>query len=269
VTSTLTPTTARPGSGLRILQGKPPTSTRGHAATGAIEVLIAHGQQLMRAGLRAMLDAEDGLTAVGEAASGEETVALAGRLRPDIVLMDAELAGLDCVEATRRISAEADVAVMLLTASESDDRIFAALRSGAGGLVLKDVAPDELVRAVKALTRGDAQLSPSLTRRLLSELAARPEPSAPKSALLEELTAREREVLELVALGFGNNEIAERLRVSRTTAKTHVSRVMLKLGARTRARLVVFGYETGLVVPRTDVAARPPLSLASSHTVTV
>jgi DNA-binding NarL/FixJ family response regulator len=264
VTSRLTPTTIRSGSGLRVFQGKPPTSTRGHAAaTRAVEVLIGHGQHLVRAGLRALLDGDEGLRVVGEAATGEETVALAGRLRPAVVLMDAGLPGLDCVDATRRISAGADVAVMLLTASESDDRIFAALRSGAGGLLLNDIAPNELVRAVKALARGDAQLSPTLTRRLLRELAARPEPSAPKPGLLEELTAREREVVELVALGLSNDEIAERLVVSPTTAKTHVSRVMLKLGARTRAKLVVFGYETGLVVPRTDAAAREPLSLAS------
>jgi DNA-binding NarL/FixJ family response regulator len=263
VSSRLTPT-VRPGSGLRVVEGKPPASTRGPAAaTRAVEVLIGHGQQLVRAGLRALLDGDESLTVVGEAATGEETVALAGRLCPAVVLMDAGLPGLDCVSATRRISAAADVAVMLLTASESDDRIFAALRSGAGGLLLNDIAPTQLVRAVKALARGDAQLSPSLTRRLLRELAARPEPSAPKPALLEELTAREREVVELVALGLSNDEIAERLVVSRTTAKTHVSRVMLKLGARTRAKLVVFGYETGLVVPRTAVEAREPLSLAS------
>jgi DNA-binding NarL/FixJ family response regulator len=264
VTSTLTPTTVLPGSGLRVFQGKRPPATRGHAAaTRAIEVLIAHGEQLVRAGLRALLDADERLTVVGEAAGGEETVALAGRLRPDVVLVDAGLPGLDCVEATRRMSSGADVAVMLMTASESDERIFAALRAGAGGLVQKDIAPNELLLAVKALARGDAQLSPSLTRRLLSELAARPEPSAPDSALLEELTAREREVVVLVALGLSNDEIAERLVVSRTTAKTHVSRVMLKLGARTRAKLVVFGYETGLVVPRTVVPAGQPLTLAS------
>jgi DNA-binding NarL/FixJ family response regulator len=264
VTSTLTATTARPGSGLRVFEPNRPPSPRRHpAAARAIEVLIAHGEQLVRAGLRALLDAHDGLSVVGEAAAGEEAVALAGRLRPDVVLVDAGLPGLDCVEATRRMSSEADVSVMLLTASESDDCIFAALRAGAGGLVLQDTAPNELVRAVKALARGDAQLSPSLTRRLLSELAARPEPSAPNSALLEELTAREREVVVLVALGLSNDEISERLVVSRTTAKTHVSRVMLKLGARTRAKLVVFGYETGLVVPRTDVPARQPLPLAS------
>jgi DNA-binding NarL/FixJ family response regulator len=263
VTSTLTSNTVRPGSGLRVFEGKRPTATRGLAATRTIEVLITHGEQLVRAGLRALFDAEEDLTVVGEAGSGEEAVALAGRLRPDVVLVDAGLPGLDCVEATRRMSAGADVAVMVLTDSESDDRIFAALRAGAGGLALKDIAPNELLRAVKALARGDAQLSPSLTRRLLSELAARPEPSAPNSALLEELTAREREVVVLVALGLSNDEIAERLVVSRTTAKTHVSRVMLKLGARTRAKLVVFGYETGLVVPRTDVPAGKPVPLAS------
>jgi DNA-binding NarL/FixJ family response regulator len=229
----------------------------------AVRVLIADGQALVRAGLRVLLDADERISVVGEAASGEETVALAGQLRPDVVLIDAELPGLDYVETTARMSSETGVAVMLLTASESDDRIFDALRAGVGGLLLRDAAPTELVRAVQALAGGDAVLSPSLTRRLLAELAAWPEPSAPSSDLLEELTAREREVVSLVALGLTNDEISERLVVSRTTAKTHVSRVMLKLHASTRAKLVVFGYETGLVVPRTDAPASEPLSLGS------
>ena len=154
---------------------------------------------------------------------------------------------------------------MLMTVSEGDERIFAALRAGASGLLLKDSEPAELVRAVEALARGEALLSPSLTRRLIAELASRPEPACPSSELLDELTAREREVVALVGLGLSNNEIAERLVVSPATAKSHVSRAMVKLDAGSRAQLVVFAYETGLVVPHDDcpVPRGQPLSLAT------
>ena len=157
------------------------------------------------------------------------------------------------------------LAVMLMMGSESDERIFAALRAGASGLVVKDTEPAQLVRAVEALARGEAVLSPSLTRRLIAELGARPEPSSPSPELLDELTAREREVVALVALGLSNQEIAERLVVSPATSKTHVSRAMVKLHAHDRAKLVVFAYEAGLVAPRSEpfADAGRPLSLAS------
>jgi DNA-binding NarL/FixJ family response regulator len=216
-----------------------------------IRVLIADGQALVRAGFRVLLEGDARITVVGEAVTGEEAVAEARRLGPDVVLIDAMLPGLSCVEATALMSAESGAHVMLLTASESDERIFAALRAGASGLLLKDTEPTELVRAVDALARGEALLAPRLARRLIAELASRPQPECPSPELLDELTAREREVLALVALGLSNDEIAERLVVSRATAKTHVSRAMVKLHARDRAKLVVFAYEAGLVAART------------------
>jgi DNA-binding NarL/FixJ family response regulator len=216
----------------------------------SIRVLVAGGQALVRAGVRVLLEADEGITVVGEAATGEETVALVERTRPDVVMMDTLLPGLDSVETTRRMVAELDVAVMLLTADERDERIFAALRAGASGLLPKDADPTLLVQAIEALAQGEALLSPGLTRRLIDEYASRAEPASPSPELVEELTAREREVLVLVALGLSNAEIAERLVVSPATAKTHVSRAMVKLHARDRAKLVVFAYEAGLVVPR-------------------
>jgi DNA-binding NarL/FixJ family response regulator len=228
---------------------------------GVVRVVIAVGPELVRAGYGVLLDADERIAVVGDAATGMETVAQVGRLRPDVVLIDAELPGLDSVEVTTRVAAEPGATVLMLTASEGDERIFAALRAGAAGALMKDTAPHELVRAVKALARGEAVLSPRLTRQLITEFAARPEPSAPRSDLLDELTGREREVVVLVALGLTNDEIAERLVISRATARTHVSRTMAKLHAHDRAKLVVFAYEAGLVVPRTDRGARRRLSL--------
>jgi DNA-binding NarL/FixJ family response regulator len=226
------------------------------AAASAVRVLIAEGQALVRAGFRVLLERDGLITVVGEAATGDEAVALARRVRPDVVLIDATLPGLDCVDATARMVAESGVAVMLLTASDGDERIFAALRAGAIGLLLKDTEPAELARAVKLLARGDPLLSPGLARRLIAELASRPEPDCPSPELLDELTAREREVVALVAHGLSNDEIAERLVISPGTAKTHVSRARVKVHAHDRANLVVFAYEAGLVVPRTTT--RPP-----------
>ena len=221
----------------------------------AIRVVLAESQGLVRAGLRLLLEATERITVVGEAAGGEEAVALAHRLRPDVALVDAALPGMDSVDATRRISSESGVAVILLIRSQDDEHSLPALRAGAIGLLLKDTEPAELVRAVQTLARGDALVPPSLTRRLLAELASRPEPASPRLDLLDELTAREREVVALVGHGLGNEEIAERLVVSCATAKTHVSRAMVKLNAHDRAKLVVFAYETGLVRPRTDTSA--------------
>jgi DNA-binding NarL/FixJ family response regulator len=165
-------------------------------------------------------------------------------------MIDVGLPGLDSVETTRLMSAQSGVAVMLLMGSEGDERIFAALRAGASGLLLTDAEPAEFTRAVETIARGEALLSPRLTRRLIAELASRPEPAGPCPELLDELTARERDVVALVGQGLRNDEIAERLVVAPATAKTHVSRAMVKLHAHDRAKLVVFAYEAGLVVPR-------------------
>jgi DNA-binding NarL/FixJ family response regulator len=230
-------------------------------AAPAARVLIADGQALVRAGFRALLESGGRISVVGEASTGEEAVAEARRLRPDVVLLDATLPGLNCVEATGRMLADPGIAVMLLTTSEQDERIFATLRAGARGLLLKDTEPAELVRAVELLARGDALLSPSLTRRLIAELASAPDPQLPSSELLDELTPREREVVALVALGLTNPDIAERLVISPATSKTHVSRAMLKLGAHDRAQLVAFAFNAGLAIPRTRAPVPEALAL--------
>jgi DNA-binding NarL/FixJ family response regulator len=227
-------------------------------AAPAVRVLIADGQELVRAGFRSLLESGGRIIVVGEASTGEEAVAEARRLRPDVVLLDATLPGLNCVEATGRMLADPGIAVMLLTATEQDERIFATLRAGARGLLLKDTEPAELVRAIDLLARGDALLSPSLTRRLIAELASVPDPQVPSSELLDELTPREREVVALVALGLTNPDIAERLVISPATSKTHVSRAMLKLGAHDRAQLVAFAFHAGLAVPRTQAPGPVP-----------
>jgi DNA-binding NarL/FixJ family response regulator len=224
--------------------------SRRPAAPTAIRVLIADSHRLVRAGLRVLLEGIDRITVLGEAATGDEVVELARSLRPDVVLVDAGLPGLDCVEATRRVLSGPRIAVLLLIATESDERSFAALRAGATGLLLKDTHPSELVRAVKLLAQGDALLCPPLARRLITELAAQPNLAEPTSARLAELTNREHEVMALVALGLSNSEIAEWLAVSPATVRTHVSRAMVKLHARDRAQLVVLAYETGLAVVR-------------------
>ena len=227
------------------------------ARSPAIRAVIADGQSLVRAGLRLLLEATEHIAVVGEAGSGEEVVGLARRLSPDVALIDARLPGLDSVQAAREMASDLGVAVMLLAGAGGDERIIDALRAGASGLLLKDTEPDELVRGVEALARGEALLSPSITRRLISELASRPEPAHPSPELLDELTAREREVMTLVGHGLDNVEIAERLVISLATARTHVSRAMVKLQAHDRAKLVVLAYETGLVRPRAKQPARP------------
>jgi DNA-binding NarL/FixJ family response regulator len=211
-------------------------------------VILSEGEALVRAGLRALLEEDGTVTVVGEAATGEEALDLAGQLKPDVVLLDAGLPGLDSVETTRRLLADTGVPVMLLANSEADEHTFAALRAGASGVVLKDTEPSELVRAVAVLARGDALLSPSFTRRLIADFASRPEPSQPNDERVAVLTAREREVVGLVAMGLSNGEIAEELVLSPATARTHVSRAMVKLGARDRSQLVVFAYNSGLVL---------------------
>ncbi|MFJ5551040.1 response regulator [Streptomyces sp. NPDC093225] len=216
-----------------------------------IRVLLADDQLLVRAGFRALLDAQDDIEVAGEAGDGAEAVRLAGELRPDIVLMDVRMPVLDGLGATRRITADpalAEVRVVVLTTFELDEYVFDALRAGASGFLVKDTEPAELLRAVRAVHRGDALLSPGVTRRLIAEFAARSREPGP-AAELDRLTEREREVMALVGLGLSNEEIARRLVVSPLTAKTHVSRAMVKLGARDRAQLVVLAYESGLVRP--------------------
>ncbi|MDT9687461.1 response regulator transcription factor [Streptomyces sp. P9(2023)] len=216
-----------------------------------IRVLLADDQSLVRAGFRALLDAQPDIEVAGEAADGEEAAAKARELGPDVVLMDIRMPLLDGLAATRRITEDpalGAVKVVMLTTFELDEYVFEAIRSGASGFLVKDTEPEELVRAVRAVVHGDALLSPGVTRRLIEEFAARSKPPAAVSGL-DELTEREREVMALVGIGLSNEEIARRLVVSPLTAKTHVSRTMVKLGARDRAQLVVLAYESGLVRP--------------------
>ncbi|MFD9355760.1 response regulator [Streptomyces sp. NPDC060031] len=216
-----------------------------------IRVLLADDQLLVRAGFRALLDAQPDIEVVGEAGDGEETLRRVRELRPDVVLMDIRMPVLDGLAATRRITddaALAEVRVVMLTTFELDEYVFEAIRSGASGFLVKDTEPEELLRAVRAVVEGDALLSPGVTRRLIAEFAARSKKPAAAEGL-DRLTDREREVMALVGLGLTNEEIARRLVVSPLTAKTHVSRTMVKLGARDRAQLVVLAYESGLVRP--------------------
>jgi DNA-binding NarL/FixJ family response regulator len=216
-----------------------------------IRVLLADDQALVRAGFRALLDAEPDLMVVGEAANGTDAVRLARELTPDVVLMDIRMPGGDGLAATRAITEEprlADVHVVILTTFELDEYVFEALRIGASGFLVKDTEPVELLRAVRAVAAGDALLSPSVTRRLIAAYARNAKPPVPAS-VLEPLTDREREVVALVGDGLSNDEIAARLYLSPATAKTHVNRAMTKLGARDRAQLVVIAYESGLVRP--------------------
>ncbi|MCX4545575.1 response regulator transcription factor [Streptomyces sp. NBC_01565] len=216
-----------------------------------IRVLLADDQQLVRAGFRALLDAQPDIEVAGEAADGAEAVRLVRALRPDIALMDIRMPGLDGLAATRAITEDpslASVKVVMLTTFDLDEYVFEAIRSGASGFLVKDTEPEELLRAVRAVVAGDALLSPGVTRRLIAEFAARSKAPA-AAAELDRLTEREREVMALVGMGMSNEEIARRLVVSPLTAKTHVSRTMIKLGARDRAQLVVLAYESGLVRP--------------------
>ncbi|WP_327701718.1 response regulator transcription factor [Streptomyces decoyicus] len=216
-----------------------------------IRVLLADDQLLVRAGFKVLLDAQPDIEVVAEAADGQQALAGVREHRPDIVLMDIRMPVVDGLVATRKITEDPrlpDVKVVMLTTFELDEYVFEAIRSGASGFLVKDTEPEELLRAVRAVVAGDALLSPGVTRRLIAEFAARSKEPAAADAL-SGLTEREREVMALVGIGLSNEEIARRLVVSPLTAKTHVSRTMVKLGARDRAQLVVLAYESGLVRP--------------------
>jgi DNA-binding NarL/FixJ family response regulator len=216
-----------------------------------VRVVVADDQSLVRAGFVALLAAQDGIEVVGEAEDGAQAVALANELRPDVVLMDIRMPGVDGLEATRQIAQDEQltgVRVVVLTTFELDEYVFEALRAGASGFLVKHTEPSELVRAVRVTAAGDALLSPGVTRRLVEEFASRTR-RTPDSAALDALTDRERQVMALVAEGLTNDEIAGRLFLSPATARTHVSRILTKLGARDRSQLVVLAYESGLVRP--------------------
>jgi len=215
-----------------------------------IRVVLADDQDLIRLGLRVLLANEDDLTVVGDAADGLRAVALARELRPDVVLMDVRMPGIDGIEATRRIVAAPDLGatrIIVLTTFEIDEYVFEALRAGASGFLIKDTKPAELLRAVRLVAAGDALLSPSVTRRVVREFAGRATRTVRPHPQLPALTDRERETVVLVAEGLSNEELAERMLISPATARTHVSRAITKLGARDRAQLVVFAYQSGLV----------------------
>jgi DNA-binding NarL/FixJ family response regulator len=217
-----------------------------------VRVVLADDQALVRAGFRVLLDTEDGFEVVGEAADGAEAVAVARDTRPDVVVMDVRMPGVDGLVATKQITEDpglADVRVLVLTTFDVDEYVFEALRGGASGFLLKDTEPVELLRALRVIADGEALLAPTITRRLISEFVARPEHRRPAPDVFAQLTDREREVLALVAGGMSNDEIAAHLVISPATSRTHVSRIMTKLQARDRAQLVVLAYESGLVTP--------------------
>ena len=217
-----------------------------------INVLLADDQDLVRLGLSALIGSEDDMRVVGEAADGLAAVAVARETHPDVVLMDVRMPGIDGIEATRRLTADATMSgtrVIVLTTFELDEYVFDALRHGASGFLTKDTKPAEMLRAIRLVAEGEALLSPSVTRRVVREFATRPSRARKPHPRLDTLTDRETEVVALVGEGLSNEEIAGRLVVSPATARTHVSRAMVKLGARDRAQLVVFAYQSGLVDP--------------------
>ena len=217
-----------------------------------VRVLIADDQALVRAGFKMILDAEDDLDVVGEAADGVEAVEKARRLKPDVVLMDIRMPQLDGIEATRRVVAldtDPPVRVLMLTTFDLNEYVYEALRAGASGFLLKDVPPEQLAAGIRVVAQGEALLAPSITKRLIQEFAAAAPAAATPPKGMDELTARELEVFKLVARGLSNAEIAAELIVSETTVKTHVARVLMKLGLRDRVQAVVLAYESGVSVP--------------------
>jgi DNA-binding NarL/FixJ family response regulator len=218
-----------------------------------IRVLVADDQTAVRAGFAALITDEEEMEVVGEASNGREAIDIARRVFPHVVLMDIRMPTLDGLGATRVICADptlTDTRVLVLTTFDLDEYVYAALRAGASGFLLKDAGPRELLHAIHVVARGDALLAPAVTKRLIAEFAARPDPATPP-AQLAELTMREREVMRLVAAGLSNANIAERLVISPLTAKTHVARILTKLNCHDRAQLVALAYETGLVTPGT------------------
>ena len=215
-----------------------------------IKVVVADDQQLVRAGFSVLVSSAADMEVVGEAGNGDEAIFLARSTRPDVVLMDVRMPGTNGIEATSIIATDpslADTRVLILTTFDIDDYIYAALRAGASGFVLKDTAPNDLLHAIRVIASGEALLAPAVTRRLIAEFANRPETQPVASRALDVLTDREREIVALVAHGLSNQEIADQLFISPKTAKTHVSRAMIKLNARDRAQLVVYAYRSGLV----------------------
>ncbi|HEV2922664.1 MAG TPA: response regulator transcription factor [Solirubrobacteraceae bacterium] len=230
-----------------------------------IRVLVAHGDRLARAGLAALLEPEPDVAIVGLAADGMEAVVLAEELRPDVLVVDMAVPGMDAFEVTRLIVAGTDsssIRVLILGDSDQDEKIFSFLRAGASGFLVRDAEPSDLTQGIRRVAAGEAALSPSSVRRVIDELAGQPDPGV-SPEILEELTTRELEVMGLVAVGLNNDEISEHLVVTRATAKTHVNRVMTKLGAHHRAQLVTLAYETGLVHPRHPTGTANCASLRS------
>jgi DNA-binding NarL/FixJ family response regulator len=217
-----------------------------------IGVVIADDQALVRGGFRVLVDTAAGMTVLAEAGDGTEAVALARRHHPDVMLMDVRMPGQDGIEATKQIKEDDDTAgikVLILTTFDLDEYVYAALRAGASGFMLKDTSPEQLLEAIRIVAAGEALLAPTVTRRLIESFVARTEPALVAPGALDALTQREREVLREVARGYSNTEIAQRLHMSAATAKTHVSRLLMKLSARDRAQLVVVAYESGLARP--------------------
>jgi DNA-binding NarL/FixJ family response regulator len=215
-----------------------------------VRVLVADDQELVRASFRLLIDSAPGLTVVGEAGSGGEAVALACNTVPDVVVMDVRMPGMDGIEAARRIGADpalTAVRVLMLTTFDLDEYVYAALRAGASGFLLKDTSPALLLDGIRTVAAGEGMLAPTITRRLIEEFSLRPEPGPAPAHRLDALTEREREVLTLIARGLSNTELTARLHVSMATVKTHISRLLAKLHARDRAQLVITAYETGLV----------------------
>jgi len=226
----------------------------GTTETGAVRVLLVDDQELVRRGLAMILSAEDDLEVVGQASTGHEALGAVAALRPDVVLMDVQMPDMDGIEATGLLVERHDAKVVMLTTFDRDDYLFASLRAGASGFLLKNADPDDLVAAVRAIAGGHALLAPEVTRRVIARFTGEPRTTAPavSPGPAAELTAREQEVLELVARGLSNAEIAGRLFLGEATVKTHVSRVLTKLGVRDRVQAVVHAYETGLVGPGAD-----------------
>lgn len=215
-----------------------------------IRVLVVDDQTLIRSGFRMILEVEEDIEVVGEAGDGIEAISEAGQTDPDVILMDIRMPNMDGVEATRRLVESSDAKVLILTTFDLDEYVFAAVRAGASGFLLKDVPPDDLVNAVRVVARGDALIEPRMTKRLLQEFARRAPAGTVRPEAIDELTAREQEVLRCVGQGLTNSEIADALVISETTVKTHITHIFTKLQLRDRVQAVVFAYESGLVTPQ-------------------